>query len=102
MERLVALTDDKIIRLDDLPDAFMRPSSDVGDVILNFPPQGISLDELEEHVIREALIRNSWNQSQTAKFLRITRNTLIYRMQKHGLSTKEPGREPSNALKEQP
>lgn len=99
MERLVALTDGAMIGLDDLPDSFMHQSSDVGDVILNFPPQGISLDELEEHVIREALVRNNWNQSRTAKFLRITRNTLIYRMQKYGLTTKESGGEatPSGA-----
>jgi two-component system NtrC family response regulator len=94
MERLVALTDGKVIRLDDLPDAFSHPATDVGNVILNFPPQGISLDELEEHVIREALIRNDWNQSKTAKFLQITRNTLIYRMQKHALSPKETESEP--------
>ena len=40
---------------------------------------------VEKDLIREALERSRWNQSRAARFLRITRNTLIYRMQKHGI-----------------
>jgi hypothetical protein len=33
----------------------------------------------------EALERNQWNQTRAAAFLRISRNVLVYRMQKYRL-----------------
>ncbi len=44
-----------------------------------------SLDRLEQEVIRQALARNGGNISRTARFLAITRQTLLYRLKKHGL-----------------
>ena len=58
----------------------------MGKVILQIPPDGIDLQKVEEELIRDALERNDWNQTRAAKFLGLTRNTLIYRMQKFGLS----------------
>jgi len=99
MERLVALTEEGTIRVRDLPDSLTHPPSDIWNALINLPPEGIALDKLEEQVIREALVQNQWNQTRTAKFLRITRNTLIYRMQKYHLAPTERGdARPSKAV----
>jgi transcriptional regulator with GAF, ATPase, and Fis domain len=45
----------------------------------------VSLDELERDLICQALERNGGNRTKAAKELGLTRNTLLYRMQKHGL-----------------
>jgi transcriptional regulator of acetoin/glycerol metabolism len=43
------------------------------------------IDRLENAVIREALVRCHGNISRAARFLGITRQTMLYRMKKHGL-----------------
>ncbi|HSF15056.1 MAG TPA: sigma-54 dependent transcriptional regulator [Vicinamibacteria bacterium] len=101
MERLAALTEDGRITVEDLPGLITKPASEIGDFLVNLPPGGIAMDEVEEYLIREALERNDWNQTRAAKFLRITRNTLIYRMQKYGLSSKEHSTE-AGTLQESP
>ncbi|HEX9784613.1 MAG TPA: sigma-54 dependent transcriptional regulator [Opitutaceae bacterium] len=89
MERLAALTEGQEITVEDLPSFMTSPSLQVSELIINLPPDGVAMDKVEEYLLREALRRNDWNQTRAAKFLRITRNTLIYRMQKYGLSQKE-------------
>ncbi|HSF15050.1 MAG TPA: sigma-54 dependent transcriptional regulator [Vicinamibacteria bacterium] len=94
MERLAALTEEERITAADLPSFMTKPTSEVGDFVMNLPPDGVAMENVEEYLIREALERNDWNQTRAAKFLRITRNTLIYRMQKYALSQKEDGELP--------
>lgn len=89
MERLAALTEEDRITVADLPGFMTKPGSEVGDFVMNLPPDGVAMDKVEEYLLREALERNDWNQTRAAKFLRITRNTLIYQIQKYGLSQKE-------------
>lgn len=62
---------------------------------LTLPPEGMPLDALECEAIRQALERCGGNVSRAARFLSVTRQTLIYRMKKHGicLSPRRP-REP--------
>jgi len=52
------------------------------------PPDGISIDEVEKELINQALERFDGNQTQAAKCLHMTRDTLRYRLKKHGLSKK--------------
>ncbi len=40
---------------------------------------------MERSLILEALKRCDWNQSRAARFLDISRKTLIYRMEKYNL-----------------
>ena len=40
---------------------------------------------LEREIIVKALEKNSWNQAATARFLRISRPTLMYRIEKHSI-----------------
>ena len=53
--------------------------------MLGIPPEGLSLAELEKDLIVAALERNQWNQTRAAAFLQISRNVLVYRMQKYRL-----------------
>jgi DNA-binding NtrC family response regulator len=57
-----------------------------GDSFLaTLPEEGSSLDAVERELIPRALERFKSNQTQAAKYLDISRRTLIYRMEKHGL-----------------
>jgi two-component system NtrC family response regulator len=85
IERLVVLSVGDEITLDDLPEFLRREKSGNEVLQLELPAQGISLDAVEKELIEKALRRFDWNQTKTASFLDISRRTLIYRMEKHGI-----------------
>jgi DNA-binding NtrC family response regulator len=49
------------------------------------PDQGLVLDDVERKLIAEAMERASGNQSKAARLLGISRDTLRYRLKKHGM-----------------
>ena len=49
------------------------------------PVEGLSLNNLEKDLLNQALVRARFNQSRAAELLRISRHTLRYRLEKHGL-----------------
>jgi DNA-binding NtrC family response regulator len=51
-----------------------------------FLPDGMTLDQWEDEMIREALKRASGNKSQAARLLGLSRNALRYRLSKIGIS----------------
>ena len=51
----------------------------------SFVPDGMSLDEYEQEIIREALRRAAGNKSQAARLLGLTRNALRYRLTQMGM-----------------
>ena len=51
----------------------------------HFLPEGLSLDEYERDIIREALRRAAGNKSQAARLLGLTRNALRYRLTQMGM-----------------
>lgn len=59
-----------------------RPAANSGD---HFLPEGMTLDEYEQSIIREALKRASGNKSQAARLLGLTRNALRYRLAQMGI-----------------
>jgi DNA-binding NtrC family response regulator len=67
------------IRLDTTPRA--RPTA-AGE---HFVPDGMTLDEYERSIIREALKRANGNKSQAARMLGLTRNALRYRLTQMGM-----------------
>jgi transcriptional regulator with PAS, ATPase and Fis domain len=56
-----------------------------GEISINIPSDGISLEEVERKLLEAALIKADWNQTQAAKLLHITRDTLRHRIKKHEL-----------------
>jgi DNA-binding NtrC family response regulator len=59
-----------------------RASATSGD---QFLPEGMTLDEYEQSLIREALKRADGNKSHAARLLGLTRNALRYRLAQMGL-----------------
>jgi two-component system NtrC family response regulator len=83
IERMTVLSRDDQLGVECLPQRVREPERAPSPFAL--PPQGISLEELEKDLIGQALTRNQGNRTRAAKDLGLTRNTLLYRMQKHGL-----------------
>jgi len=90
VERILIMRSSDTITLDDLPDKIRTGMPTHGAApnsgnVINLPDEGYSLEQLEREVVVEALARNHWNQTASAKFLHIPRHTLIYRMEKYGI-----------------
>jgi DNA-binding NtrC family response regulator len=69
------------IKLEDFPRA--RQQNDGS----HFLPEGLTLDQYEQDIIREALKRADGNKSQAARLLGLTRNALRYRLTQMGLES---------------
>ena len=51
----------------------------------DFPAEGVDLSQIERDWIRRALERTRGNRTRAAKLLGISRQTLLYRMEKHAI-----------------
>ncbi|MGC8793385.1 MAG: sigma-54-dependent transcriptional regulator [Bryobacteraceae bacterium] len=92
IERVVLLARGQEVTLHDLPEFLRRERPPLDAIQLELPPEGISLEAVERELIRRALEKFDGNQSKSARYLDISRKTLIYRMEKYGL---KPKAEPS-------
>jgi DNA-binding NtrC family response regulator len=83
LQRAVALSSGSVIDAADvhfdLP--VSRPSAGSAPVL----PEGMTLEQWEEEIIREALRRANGNKSQAARSLGLSRNALRYRLSKMGV-----------------
>jgi len=86
-ERLSILLAGKTIEPENLPLELIAHSSAPKTQGFTLPDIGLQLDSLEANLIHQALNRTQGNRSQSARLLGISRDTLLYRMQKHGLAT---------------
>lgn len=92
IERAMILEEGEMITTEYLPDGLMeKPFTDGADSsfevkvkegLLSFPVQGLSLEKLENSLIRWALSETGGNKSQAARTLGITRDQFIYRLRK--------------------
>jgi two-component system NtrC family response regulator len=85
VERMVVLAVGDEIGFNDLPDFLQHQKAGLDAILFELPPHGISLEGIEKELIVKALQKFEWNQTQTAKYLDVSRRTLIYRMEKYGL-----------------
>ncbi|HXJ93025.1 MAG TPA: sigma-54 dependent transcriptional regulator [Terriglobia bacterium] len=85
VERVVALARGEAITIQDLPPFLRRDRGGLESVEIDLPSQGISLDGIEKELILKALEKCHWNQTHAARYLDISRKTLIYRMERHGI-----------------
>lgn len=86
-ERLSILLAGKIIEPENLPAEFIRLQNLPKTTEFTLPEDGLRLDALEADLIHQALNRTQGNRSKSAKLLGLSRDTLIYRMQKHGVAS---------------
>ena len=91
IERAVILEEGSQITLEHLPAelriAPARPSP--GDLSGGFtlPPAGVSLERVEESLVRQAMDLCSGNQTRAAQLLEISRDTLRYKLKKFGVES---------------
>ncbi len=62
-----------------------------GQGYIQLPPEGASLEDLERQIVVRALEMNHWNQARAAKFLRVPRHILLYRMEKYDIQPQSKG-----------
>jgi DNA-binding NtrC family response regulator len=89
LERAVLLGDGEWLAPEDIE--FSRLHATPSDQMENpfgIGAQGPSLYELEKKALIEALEKSAYNQSQAARLLKISRDTLRYRMKKYSLQSK--------------
>ncbi len=91
IERAVALARGDTIDAADIHLDLSPPPAAAGSV--PFLPEGMTLEQYEDELIREALRRARGNKSQAARLLGLSRNALRYRLSKIGLA-EEVGEEP--------
>ena len=88
-QRIALLAEEDEVTPDMLP-AFHSMGKGNASTYLNtekflLPEEGISLVDLEKNVIIQALKKNNYNQSKTAKYLRVPRHILLYRLEKYSI-----------------
>jgi DNA-binding NtrC family response regulator len=83
IERSCALAQGPVLEADDIHlDVERVKPPQAGDAFL---PAGMTMDQWEEEMIREAVKRSSGNKSQAARLLGLSRNALRYRLSKMGI-----------------
>ena len=85
IERLVVLAPTEEIDVNDLPEVLRRQRPPLETLQMELPAHGISLETVEKEIILQALKKFGWNQTHAARYLDLSRKTLIYRMEKFGL-----------------
>jgi DNA-binding NtrC family response regulator len=90
VERLLIMREGDQIGAGELPEKIRSDGSLPQGGVLRLPADGYPLEQLEREAVLEALSRCDWNQTAAARFLRIPRHTLIYRMEKYNII--QPGR----------
>jgi len=90
VERMMILAESDTLLPELLPEEIRKPKKEeVSEGMRRFyvtvPEEGISLEEVERELIRQALLTARGNQSKAARLLKISRDTLRYRIQKLGL-----------------
>lgn len=87
IERAMILGEGDTLLLEHLPMEIVGENQERIMTGLRLPPEGISMDKLEEALVREALKMTGGNQTKAARLLGISRDSLRYRMQKFGIET---------------
>ncbi|MBI5116649.1 sigma-54-dependent Fis family transcriptional regulator [Candidatus Poribacteria bacterium] len=87
---LLLRKDAECLKVSDLPDHIRGAAASSPEFLFHIPDEGINLEEVEKELLLYSLRKHSWNQTRAARFLGITRQALIYRMEKYGLRTEQP------------
>ncbi len=92
IERAVALSTGTMLDVGDIrldvgrgAQAVAGPGMPSGDASGPFLPQGLTLEQYEDEIIKEALRRANGNKSQAARLLGLSRNAFRYRLSKLGV-----------------
>jgi two-component system response regulator PilR (NtrC family) len=88
VERMMIMTPDDVIRLDQVPDTVKTPSQSAGLITLEIPDKGMDLEALLENAerayLRKALEKTGGVKTDAAKLLGLTFRSFRHRLQKYG------------------
>ena len=90
IERIIILESEELILAEHLPQEIRNThashqrlySRELG---IKIPPEGISLDKIEEGLVKQALTMSENNQTHAARLLGVGRDALRYKMKKIGM-----------------
>jgi len=85
MEQSVLMARSSLLDVEDL--GLSHALSD--DLPVTLPQDSLDLPQIERAAVLQALDRTDWNVTQAARMLGVSRDTLRYRIEKHGLSRPE-------------
>src|SRR5215813_6067179 len=85
IERAVVLSANPVIDVDDIALDSNTAARNAVSASAPVLPEGMTLEQWEDEIIREALRRANGNKSQAARMLGLSRNALRYRLSKMGL-----------------
>ena len=89
IERAVLLGDGEVLDLEDLPSEVYEsatvPALRDLDGKFELPPEGLVLEELEQHLVAQALRRTRGNRARAARLLGLNRDQMRYRIKKFDL-----------------
>jgi len=86
IERSMVLATNSILEAGDIK-LDLAPKPRIAAGTDGFLPEGMTLDDFERSIIREALHRTNGNKSQAARLLGLTRNALRYRLSQMGIES---------------
>jgi DNA-binding NtrC family response regulator len=89
VERAVAFSDGPLLDVADIHLDVVPPATSTAGS--PFPPEGMTLEQWEDEMIREAVRRANGNKSQAARLLGLSRNALRYRLSKIGVPDEPEG-----------
>jgi len=92
IERAVALSTGSVLDVTDIQLDLSPAKPSGGDAAISMaqlPPPGMTLEQFEDEIIKEALRRADGNKSQAARLLGLSRNALRYRLSKMGVADEE-------------
>lgn len=94
IERAVLLNSSGNIEPADLPieasrETITNISNRRGNISIDLPHEGIALEDIEKGVIMAALNKTGGNIAAAARFLRLERGTLRYKMKKYGIKVSQ-------------
>lgn len=85
-QRMVILMPGAIVQPADMPLEMRRDNATAAKAgLFSLPEEGVDLFALEGDIIRQAICMSGGNRSKAARLLGLTRDTLLYRVQKHAI-----------------
>ncbi len=85
IERAILLCEGDLITVDDLPLEVRAESRPAAESQFKLPTEGIDFEDVERHLIMQAMERTDYNITKAAKLLGLTFRTLQYRLDKFGI-----------------
>ncbi|MFH1893518.1 MAG: sigma-54 dependent transcriptional regulator [Candidatus Zixiibacteriota bacterium] len=85
--RMVILRGEDTLTIRDLPDDFDMSKPGGAPERTSLPPERLTYHEATRKIIVDALNNCGWNRTKAAKYLKIPRHVLIYRMKKYDITS---------------